>query len=339
MNITKQKLLKQLHNLNSPKPKSLIEDNKIIPTASINNPEAVKYPINSLIPTNEHQQLMPVVNSLMKSILKKNKDELQIEKIEPISDEVKFGINGIWLFIGRQGSGKSYKIMQTILYTELLHKDKPLFNNIIFSSTSNENDKTIDAFKHIIRTKIEYCPVENILQRIEEHIHHKKKFYSIMSYVQSKGKICNKVMKRLAIKHNLIDTRKTSLYIERKLRSWGYPTYPAFCLFILDDCMGNMELERKESPLVKLLTKCRHYNVTCIISQQSTKGIGRPTRRLASDACIWAGFGASDFMDLAREMGSSNDPKELFEIYKTLTGHSFMSFHTHLDQIVIEKIE
>ena len=86
------------------------------------------------------------VNSFMEDVLNKNKEEMDMEKIEPFSDECKFGKNGIWLFIGPKGSGKTYKLIQMILYTEF-YKKKPYFNNIIFSSTSNTLDKTLDAFR------------------------------------------------------------------------------------------------------------------------------------------------------------------------------------------------
>jgi len=328
--ITKQKIQQ---TLSQPKHENPIDDKhiEVAPLPPVN--QIVEDPYKS-------KTLMPIINSLMDNILKQNVKQLKLEKIEPISDEVHFGLNGIWLFIGRQGSGKSYKIMQIILYTELLHRDKPLFNNIIFCSTSNENDKTIDAFKNHVRTRIEYVAPEDLIKRMEQHIKRKKKFYAIMTYIQSKGKIVPKAMKKMALKHKLFDTKKTAIFIQKKFYNWGNPTYPAFCLLIMDDMMGNTDLERKENPLVKMLTKCRHYNITCIISQQSTKGIGRPTRRLASDACIWAGFGFQDFIDIAREMSNNENPKLLYEeLYKDLTGHDFMAFHSHLNEVIVEKVE
>ena len=55
------------------------------------------------------------VKEIMDSVQEKHKDELDMAKIEPFSEECKFGKNGIWLFIGKQGSGKTHKLIQTIL--------------------------------------------------------------------------------------------------------------------------------------------------------------------------------------------------------------------------------
>jgi hypothetical protein len=288
-------------------------------------------------PQEEQRQLMPFINSLMSSVLKKRSKEMDMEKIEPFSQECKFGKNGLWLFIGPQGSGKTYKLMQTILYTDMFNENKPFFNNIIFSSTSDEMDKTVDSFKKHIKTKIQYIPHNEIFDRLEEHIKHKKKFYSMMKYIKSKGQDVDKVMKKLSLKHKLYTTNRAAEYIKHKVERYGHPQYPANCLLILDDFLGSDLLERKENPMVKMLTKCRHYNITCIISQQSTKGIGRTVRRLASDCCLWRGAGETDFIDLVKEFNISLDKRALYNLYRTFKDkHDSMQFHNHLDEVEVE---
>jgi hypothetical protein len=284
----------------------------------------------------QEKSIMPQVEALMKSILNKRHEEMDMEKIEPFSNECKFGKNGVWLFIGPQGSGKTHKLIQTILYTEMMDS-KPFFNNIIFCSTSDEMDKTVDSFRKHIKTKIQYVPVKDIFTRLEAHIKHKKKFYSMMKYVKSDGADSDKVMKKLATKHKLYTKRKTAKFIQHKVERYGHPNYPAHCLLILDDFLGSDLLERKESPMVKMLTKCRHFNITCIISQQSTKGIGRTVRRLSSDCCLWRGFGETDFIDLVKEFNISMDKKALYDIYRNFGDrHDCMMFHNHLDEVEIE---
>ena len=92
------------------------------------------------------------VNDIMAEVQEKEKKELDFEKIEPFSEECKFGKNGLWLFIGPQGSGKTHKLIETILFTEMIY-EKPYFDNIIFCSTSEALDKTLELFKKKIKTK------------------------------------------------------------------------------------------------------------------------------------------------------------------------------------------
>ena len=276
------------------------------------------------------------VNEFMDEVLSKNKEEMDMEKIEPFSEECKFGKNGIWLFIGPQGSGKTHKLIQTILYTEF-YGEKPYFNNIIFSSTSDTLDKTLDAFRKKIKTKIEFVKQENLFDRLQSHIKRKTKFYSMMKYINSNGDIVDPTMKHIAEKHKLYTRPKTAKYLRKKMEDYGHPNYPANLLLILDDYLGSNLLEFKNSPIVMFLTKCRHFNITCIIAQQSTKGIGRTVRRLSSDACVWRGFGEADFIDLTKEFNLSMNRRDLYNIYKQFKNkHDNMEFHNHMDEVEID---
>ena len=62
----------------------------------------------------------------MDEVQEKEHEELSFEKIEPFDEECKFGKNGLWLFIGPQGSGKTHKLIETILYTEMVYKNHTL---------------------------------------------------------------------------------------------------------------------------------------------------------------------------------------------------------------------
>ena len=54
-------------------------------------------------------------------------------------------------------------------------------------------------------------------------------------------------------------------------KKYGTSRYPANLLLILDDFASNPLLQQKESELNRLLTKTRHYNISCIIAVQTTK--------------------------------------------------------------------
>jgi hypothetical protein len=94
--------------------------------------------------------------------------------------------------------------------------------------------------------------------------------------------------------------------------------------------MGSDLLEREESPVVKLMSKLRHYNTTTIISQQSTKGIGRTVRILTSDCLLWKGIGHEDFMKLLDEMPIEVSKDYLWSLYQTLKNkHDYLEIHPH----------
>ena len=279
---------------------------------------------------------MEEVNKIMEEVHDTHKDDLDMAKIEPFSEECKFGKNGLWLFIGKQGSGKTHKLIQTILYAEHF-QEKPYFSQIIFSSTSDGLDKTLETYKKKIKTPIEFVPENKLFERLQQHLKRKTKFYSMMKWIKSNGAISDKNVTHMAEKHRLYDKKRTAKYIRKKISDYGHPKYPANLLLIMDDFLGSDLLEGRNSAVVKFLTKCRHFNITCVISQQSTKGIGRTVRRLASDAVVWKGFGEEDFLDLVREFSISMDKKELYKIYNSFKdNHDYMAIHNQLDEVEVE---
>ena len=270
----------------------------------------------------------------MNDVTSKRKEDVDMGKIEPIDEEeCKWGINGLWLFIAPQGGGKTYTLIEIILFTEMYRKE-PIFNQIIFSSTSDGMDKTLDMFRKVIKSPIEFVPEDKLIQRLDGHIKRKKKFYSMMKFIKSNGKTVDDIMKKTAKKYRLYSTEKTAKYIRHKIEQYGHPKYPANLLLILDDYLGSDSLEKRNQPLVKKLTKLRHYNITTIISQQSCKGIGKTVRILCSDIALWKGFGEEDVLDLFKEMSLPMDKKDIFAIYKTLTNkHDRIEIHKHVDEI------
>ena len=276
------------------------------------------------------------VKAIMNRVNKEEDDEVAMEKIEPFSEECKWGKNGLWLFIAPQGGGKTYLLIEIILYAER-YLPKPFFNQIIFSSTSDGMDKTLEMFKKEIKTPIEFVPADNIMKRLQMHIRRKKKFYSMMKYINSHGEKVDDIMKKAGKKYHLYTQKKTAKYIKKKIKDYGHPNYPANLFLILDDYLGDDSLERRNQPLVKMLTKLRHYNITTCISQQSTKGIGRTARILASDVCLWKGFGEEDFLDLFKEISLTVNKKDLYKVYSTFKNrHDRLEVHKHMDEIDVQ---
>ena len=159
----------------------------------------------------------------------------------------------------------------------------------------------------------------------------------MMKYINSDGETVDPTMTHIAEKHKLHSKKKTAHYLRKKMEDYGHPNYPANMLFILDDYLGSDLLEMKMSPVVKFLTKCRYFNITCIISQQSTKGIGRTVRRLSSDTCVWRGYGEVDFIDLTKEFNLSMNRKKLYDIYKNFKNkQDNIESHNHMDKVEVD---
>lgn len=267
------------------------------------------------------------VDQILEKVRKKNSKELSYALIKPLTASYPFCSNGIYLFSGSMGAGKSYEIMRHILISERLF-DQPYYSLIVFCSTSGGLDKTVQSFLPKIKTPIAMMPDTSLLAFLRRHIKVKKKYYAIVQYMNSNLKKPSEEMNRIINKHGLKKKEQILKYIAEKLLKYGTDRYPANLLLILDDFASNPLLQQKESELNRLLTKTRHYNITCIIAVQTVKFIIKNLKRMLTDAVIWKGLSRDDWDGFMRELSHSFDAEILWNEYHSLQdSHSRLELH------------
>ena len=278
-------------------------------------------------------EIIDEVENIIQQALKKNENELKHALIRPISEDYPFATNGVYFLIGRMGSGKSYFLWKHILITERLFK-KPYYSEIIFCSTSGKMDLTAETFQAKIKTKITYISEEDLMDYLERHLRRKSKYYSIAKYVLSKFRDADDEMRRLIEKHSLEELDELIEYIALKLQKYGIANYPYHTLLILDDFAGSPLVRKQDSPLVRMLTKTRHYNLTCIIVAQTIRFVSLNIKRLATDIVIFSKFSDEDFLSILNQTPNHVDKKEALEKYKQLTGiHDYFQLNIAADQV------
>ena len=273
------------------------------------------------------QKIQQEVNEILEKVRKKNNKELSMALIKPLTKDYPFCSNGIYLFSGSMGAGKSYEIMRHILISERLF-DEPYYSLIAFCSTSGGLDKTVQTFLPKIKTPIAFIPDTSLMPFLRQHIKIKKKYYAIIQFLNSNLKKPNSEMERIITKHGLKKKEDILKYIAQKLLKYGTDRYPANLLLILDDFASHPLLQQKESELNRILTKTRHYNITCIIAVQTVKFIIKNLKRMLTDAVVWKGLSYDDWVGFMRELSHSFDADILWNQYHQLKdSHSRLELH------------
>ena len=257
------------------------------------------------------------VNQLIQDTLKKNQRELEMALIKPISNDYPFSTNGIYFLIGQMGCGKSFFIWQHILITERLFK-QPYYSKIIFCTTSGKMDKTGEVLSKKVKTPIEYVNEDELMDILKKHLKRKVKYYGMVKYVLSKMKESNDEMNRLIEKHNLEELNDIIIYIANKLVKYQTSSYPYNTLIILDDAAGSELLKNGNSEFVRLLTKTRHFNITCIIAIQTIRFVHLNVKRLATDIVVYSGFSKEDFEAILNQTNNNVDKKKTVDEYLNL---------------------
>ena len=285
------------------------------------------------------------VDIMINNELKKNAQELSYATIEPLSPEWPFSTNGLYFFCGKMGSGKTYTIMKHVLVSERLF-DEPYYDTIIFTSTSGTLDKTVGTMKKDVRTPITYVKDTELMDFLKTHVERKMLFYAVMRFVNSGGTDMDDIMKgilnklkpyRFVNRERVYDWGRIGQYLRQLMSTYGFTRYPSNTLLIMDDFAGHPLLSKVESPLARMLTKTRHYNITAILAVQTWRFVNLNFKRLCTDIVIWKGFSEEDFKNMLTQTPNDRNWKELWAEYSSLPSpHSHLRLHINASTLSFE---
>jgi hypothetical protein len=269
----------------------------------------------------------------------------------------------------------------TKLPAQVPKKELPVhyYSLIAYCSTSGELDQTVQTNldANIIKTPLVQVPETHLMSFLQKHLKKKKKYYAMVKYLQTKK--INATLQHSVDKHNFkfmaydkklpkifrqeapyrghppsqeSDTRtammtekvhkpKLLAWILKKIEKYGVSRTVLPLLVVLDDFAGHPLIERKETPLARMMTKCRHYSCTFIIAVQTVKYVIKNIRRQATDVVVWSGLSQEDFFILFKEIAYSYDFKELWEEYRKLptqTSHLILNIKAHTHRFVIVNV-
>ena len=256
------------------------------------------------------------VEALIKETLKKNKKELDMALIRPLHPSYPFSTNGVVFLIGKMGSGKSFWIWKHIMITERLFKN-PYYSKILFCTSSGKMDKTSEVMSEKVKTSIDFVKEEELISILERHLRRKNKYYALVKYVMSRMRKSSEEMDRIISKHSLEDIKDRIIYIANKIQKYGTTDYPYNTLLILDDA-ADSDLLKKNSPLIRIMTKTRHYNLTVIAAIQTIRFVHLNAKRLATDVICYAGYSKEDFEALLTQTPNDLDKKSITRKYLQL---------------------
>ena len=287
------------------------------------------------------------VNSLLDKSIKKNQRDIDNASIKPFSEDYPFSTNGIYLFCGKMGSGKTYTMLKHLMVMDKLFGE-PYYDQIIWSSTSGQLDKTVESIKDQIETELIFMKDTELMDYLQKRIKEKMKFYAITKFIETNGEVMNEVMEELIEKHKLKkmvkgkwepDMKRIGIYLVDKLEKWGFKRYPVYDCIVLDDFAGHPLLKRPDSPLNKMLTKTRHYHITAILGIQTWRFVHLNFKRLCSDILIWKGFSMEDFEAMIKQTPNQENWKQLWEQYSSFQDpHDFMAIHITAGKILFNSM-
>ena len=180
---------------------------------------------------------------------------------------------------------------------------------------SGKADKTAEVMSKEVKSPIIYLSEAELMDYLKKHLKRKIKYYAMVKHVISRMKDTNEEMQRLINKHSLQEIDDRIVYIANKLVKYQTSSYPFNTLIILDDCAGSDLLKNGNSEFIRLLTKTRHYNLTCIMAFQTLRFVHLNAKRMATDIICYSGFSKEDFTALLMQTNNNLDVKSTVNEY------------------------
>ena len=272
--------------------------------------------------------------------------ELDTALILPFSNDYPFCANGVYFYVGRMGSGKTYGVIRHIMITDRFNKGKGYYDQIVVSATSGSMDKTSKTFMNECNAPVTTVSDVELMPFLNKHVRQKAKYYAISKFLESKMTVINDDMQAMIDKHKLMNEngefnmRRLTAYIMSKLSKYPFSQCPSNTVLILDDFGGHKLLNKPDSPLANFITKVRHYNYTVIIMCQTWRHICLNIRRLCTDFVIFQGYSLDDFEPIIKQSGATQDWRELWEEYKKLISpRSYMELHIVANKVKFNNIK
>lgn len=285
------------------------------------------------------------VDKILNNDTKASQKELNASLILPFSKDYPFCTNGVYFFVGKMGSGKTYGVIRHLMIIDRLLKT-PYYDQIVVSSTSGAMDKTAKTFMKECRATVTTVNDVQLMPWLMKNVRQKAKYYAITTFVNSHFTKITDDMQAIINKHGLIgdngklNLRRTTSYILHKLAKYPFKGSPSNTFLILDDYGGHSLLNKPDSPLANFITKVRHYNYTVCIMCQTWRHICLNLKRLCTDFVIFQGYSMNDFENMIQQSGCTQDWHELWEKYKELISpRSYMCLHIVAGSVRFNNIE
>ena len=293
------------------------------------------------------------IDKCFAKVMQEHKQDLDNAAIKPIHDKFPLTQNGIVGLIAPPGSGKTFTYLKLAAQQEAIFNE-PFFELIVICSTSNKFDKTVNAFKDIIKqSKVIAVKDTDLLDWLNKYMRRMLKYNAMMTFINNNCDIDDKTeeeVKRILSKHRLMNinsnkpqTEKQKIdmikYLAGKLEKYNWKTFPHRCLLILDDFASHPLVRSRETEMSRLLKKLRHFNINVMICVQTCKSMTKDIKRICTDFILFPGVSEDDFNDLLKEsMACKFNRKELWKNYQSLTSmHDQMRIHIYANKIVLIK--
>jgi hypothetical protein len=242
------------------------------------------------------------VDELAAQAIKNQKSAILREGLRPIHPDIKCWYNSLNVFVGRQGTGKTYSAMKEIAKIAMVSKET--CQVLYITKDGTKCDQTVEALKGIIDIPFIYIKEDEAEERVKR-LNDWMEFYKGIQDGQIDP-------------WNLVPEQVQEMFEVLHIEDWDAPFLHIIILF--EDFVNNKLVKKPDSFFMNFIATLRHKGFSVFICIQMWKGLPVPLKSNATTVFIFAGFSRQQLYHILFQIPLA-DKDEVVAMYKSISGN------------------
>ena len=255
------------------------------------------------------------VDELAKICINNNKNAVDNASIGRIHPNIHTYYNSVNIFVGPQGSGKTYSAMTEIIK---ISKVDPYAHLLVYFSKEGANtyDPTVESLKILLDVDIVYVRYDEAVDFVKKLLAYKALYDEIKNgHLESK------------IEQSQVD----ELYEVLHIKSFSAPILHT--MFLFDDVSNNILFKQDSSYCNSLVSICRKIHTSFFMTIQYWKGVSPNIKANVTSAFIFGRFSKQQFRYICSQIATSIPFDELYSRYSQLNASDKLIINNRTNEV------
>jgi hypothetical protein len=217
--------------------------------------------------------------------------------------------NSVNIFVGRQGSGKTFTCLKEI--AKISNESYNTHLLVYITKTGDKCDKTFEALKQLIEIPIHYVAEQQAEGFVTKLLESKSLYNEIKE---------NHLERR--VEADQIREIFDALFIKDFTRPFLHT------LILFEDSANSVLLKRPQGYFNRLVARCRHEQISCFFCVQFWKSLPTELKSNVVSVFIFPNFSRQQLSYILQQVNTSIPLKRIYEVYSELSEHECFYVNT-----------
>jgi hypothetical protein len=244
-----------------------------------------------------------------------NESNTDSELLAPI-DGTHIYYNSVNIFVGRQGSGKTFTCLKEI--AKISNESENTHLLIYITKTGGQCDKTFEALKQLIEIPIHYVAEQQAEGFVTKLLENKALYNEI---------------KENHLERRVEDEQAHEILDALCIKDFSRPYLHTLILF--EDSANSVLLKRPQGYFNRLVARCRHEQISCFFCVQFWKSLPTELKSNVVSVFIFPNFSKQQLSYILQQVNTSIPLKQIYDAYSRLRQHECFYVNTLTGNIII----